>query len=187
MWQLKWGSECEDENEAQRMECNTHEYLLHVIYTNPTKYVIGLKHGEENLAHKVISLIQTCNDIDTLKSKISLLISSFSSPSQIETFRLTITWTPNSSHVKQPRFWLGALTTSEMPIHNITGELSHSISYMKIKHKTAVHSVAEVLAMADRVVQTNNTFSWTFWWNFFTFISDNYLKQRPEGESCKET
>ena len=54
------------------MECNTHEYLLHVIYTDPTEYVIELKHGEENLAHKVISLIQTCNDIDTLKSKMQL-------------------------------------------------------------------------------------------------------------------
>ena len=73
------------------MECNTHEYFLHVIYTDPTKYVIGLKHDEENLAHKAISLVQTCNGIDKLKSKISLLISSFSSPSQIETFRLTIT------------------------------------------------------------------------------------------------
>ena len=61
--------------------------------------------------------------------------------------------------MKQPRFWLCALTTSEIPIHNVTGELSHSISYMRIKHKTAVHYVAEVLAMADRIVQTNNTFS----------------------------
>ena len=64
--------------------------------------------------------------------------------------------------MKHPRFWLGALTTSEMSIHNVTGELFHSMSYMRIKHKTAIHYVDEVLTMADRVVQTNNTFSWTF-------------------------
>ena len=44
------------------MKIKMKHHSWNVIYTNPTKYVIGLKHDEENLAHKVISLIQTCND-----------------------------------------------------------------------------------------------------------------------------
>ena len=60
--------------------------------------------------------------------------------------------------MKQPRFWLGALTTSEMPIPNVIGELYHSIRYTRIKHKTAVHYFGEVLAMADTIVQPTNIF-----------------------------
>ena len=74
------------ESEEVTVKIKMKQHSWNVIYTDPTKCVIGLKHGEENLAHKVISLIQTCNDINTLKSKISLLISSSSSPSQIELF-----------------------------------------------------------------------------------------------------
>ena len=79
-------TDCDSESEEVNVKIKMKHHSWNVIYTDPTKYVIGLKHGEENLAHKVISLIQICNDIDTLKSKISLLISSFSSPSRAELF-----------------------------------------------------------------------------------------------------
>ena len=53
------------ESEEVNVKIKMKQHSWNVIYTDPTKYVIGLKH-DENLAHKVISLIQTCNDIDTL-------------------------------------------------------------------------------------------------------------------------
>ena len=74
----------------------------------------------------------------TKKCKISPLITCFSSPSQIEllksedkeNFRPTITSAPNLSHIKQPRFWLASLTSTELSIQNVLGEQLQSISYL---------------------------------------------------------
>ena len=68
-----------------------------------------LKSHEENITHKVLSFIQPCNDVDTLKTMKSHLQSAVSvlqaksNSENTENFISTITPAQNTNHVKQPK------------------------------------------------------------------------------------
>ena len=103
--------ETDDQAETPQTQFNTCEYFSHILHTDPINDVSRLKSDVENITHKMLSFIQPCNDVDTLKtvkshlqSAVSVLQAKSNSENK-ENFISTITPAPNTNHVKQHRFF----------------------------------------------------------------------------------
>ena len=113
-------NDCESEPEKEvhnnhdqmkPLEFNTQEYFSHVLQADLITDLTTCKSNVEDLTHKIQSLVQPCNDINTLttvkqhlQSAISVLEAKHLYPKE-DHFTPTITPAPNSNHEKQTRFF----------------------------------------------------------------------------------
>ena len=66
--------------ETDEQQFNTHEYFSKLLHTDPTNDYNFIRSNVGDLANEVVSLVQSCHDIDIMKTvKKTYVISNFSS------------------------------------------------------------------------------------------------------------
>ena len=97
--------------ETDEQQFNTHEYFSKLLHTEPTNDHDFISNVSD-LANEVVSLVQSCHDIDIMKtvkkhmqSAISLLNAKSGTAQDKEVFEPATKIAPNSNHIQQLRFF----------------------------------------------------------------------------------